>query len=100
MAVTVTLLIAWRGEDEYSLCTRSFDALPTAGDQIQITQGVNGEDATHAVAYVVVYAVMHDLRLTHTTPAHAFVYVEPAEPADVTLRQLALLFPEGEHSAD
>ena len=87
----VNLLINWRGDNEYVLDSREFDAIPRTGEEILLTEGVDmRKPATHAMATVRVVRVLHDMRVGYSTSVHAYVYVEPIDDA---LKQLELLYP-------
>ena len=86
---SVTLLINWRGYDEYELDTREFETLPRVGDEIMLTQAVDmRKPAYHGIADVRVTRVVHDMRVGYTTPVHAFVYIEPLGDALTVLDHL------------
>ena len=85
----VTMLIKWRGDDEYTLDSREFESMPRVGEEIMVTQGVDmRKPAVNGIAFVRVTRVLHDLRVGYNTSVHAFVYVEPIDDALVVLEQL------------
>ena len=74
----VSLIINWRGDEEYTLDSREFDLEPRVGDTIMLTEAVDmRKPAYHGMAELRVTRIVHDMRVGYTHAVHAFVYVEP-----------------------
>ena len=90
----VSLIINWRGDEEYVLDSRAFDMEPRVGDTIMLTEAVDmRKPAYHGIANVRVTRIVHDMRVGYTASVHAFVYIEPIDDA---LEVLDHLYPEDE----
>lgn len=74
----VSLIINWRGDEEYTLDSREFNLEPRVGDTIMLTEAIDTrQPAYHGASELRVTRIVHDMRVGYHTPVYAFVYVEP-----------------------